>query len=246
MLRIKGSAMCAHSADRLIALAMWKYGILEKSEFTFARMRCAAGMNVVDVGANIGLYTLAFARIVGSSGHVWAFEPDALNFSSLQKNISQNGYTNVTVEQAALGATPKVATLYRSTSHHGDHRLFYQGEDRDEIVCRVMTLDEYLPIGQRVDLIKIDVQGSEGAVLQGMTRVMRENPNLELFIEFWPEGLIAANTDPHAILALLREHGFVPSYIKQEGSLPWKDTMEALVRTARSEGYLNLFFSRCP
>src|SRR5262249_42101912 len=88
---------------------------------------------VVDVGANIGYYTLIFARLVGPRGRVFAFEPDPGNFALLKKNVEANRYKNVVLVNAALSDEPATLKLYLSEENRGDHRIYPSDDQRRTI-----------------------------------------------------------------------------------------------------------------
>jgi FkbM family methyltransferase len=167
------------------------------------------GFTVVDVGANQGLYSLLFSSLVGPTGGVLSFEPDADLFAALRVNCRQNGAENIRCYNYALGARAEAKVLYRSRVNSGDNRL--ARSDRPdwfhEVDVKTETLDSMLG-NTSVDFIKIDVQGWELEVLKGMTGVCNNNPELRIYFEFWPFALRRAGCDPMQILQHLRQNGF--------------------------------------
>jgi FkbM family methyltransferase len=129
------------------------------------------GMKVFDVGANAGFYTLAFARLAGEGGHVWAFEPFAENARNLRRHVELNGLGNVTVVQAAVADRAGDAAFAAGASN-SEGRLAEGGRDRVPTV----SLDDYCAqagIGCP-DLIKFDIEGGEGVALRGAARVLAQ------------------------------------------------------------------------
>lgn len=122
------------------------------------------GMKVFDVGANAGFYTLAFARLVGEAGQVWAFEPLAENVHSLRKHVALNRLANVTVVQAAVSDVSGMSGFALAD----DNSMGHLTEEGDYLVPTI-ALDEFCagPCGGYPDFIKLDVEGAEGAVLKG-------------------------------------------------------------------------------
>jgi FkbM family methyltransferase len=174
------------------------------------------GMQVLDVGAHAGYYTVIFASRVGETGQVIAFEPDPGNFELLRRNIHANRLPNVVCEQAAVMSYEGEATLYLSSINYGDHRVFNSHDDnkfntgipRSTIPIRTVVLDKYLrDKGVRPDLVKMDIQGAEMLALPGMIDTL-SNPNVVLFCEFWPYTLRRAGSDPVKFLESLKELGF--------------------------------------
>jgi len=204
---VNGHRMVARTLDRFLALWFWKYGVFGAAEVGLLGRLCREGMSVLDLGANVGFHTLLFARSVGAGGHVWAFEPDPDNFSTLCNNLELNSYGNVTAVQAAVGSATGRGSLYRSP-FHCDHRTYPTEEGRREIPVEMISVDEFLPPGQRVDFVKMDIQGAEGMALQGMKRTIASNPGIVILMEFWPEGLRKTGFSPEMVLSELKDIGF--------------------------------------
>lgn len=196
--------MYAHTSDRFLALWLWKFGLLENYMANTLQSLCMPGMHIVDVGANIGFYTLLFSRLTGGSGKVWAFEPGPKNLFTLQKNIAANACTNIIVVDGGVSNFSSEGRLYLSEHHHGDHRIFQDGA-RQSIPIKLYSLDEYFTQSERIDLIKLDIQGSEGLALKGMRRILAENTGLIVVFEFWPIGLSKLGIDPARLLLDLFE-----------------------------------------
>jgi len=163
-------------------------------------------MNIIDVGANVGVYTKFLSMLTGKTGKVYAFEPDPLNFIRLQNNVGH--ITNVLIKNTAIGAESGSIHLYISDNLNVDHRTFDSGDGRKEITVPLLSLDDYFPSGKRIDLIKIDVQGYEMSVLMGAKRVIRENTDIKILMEFWPYGLIKASVTPSELIQFIHSLGF--------------------------------------
>src|SRR5262245_56920610 len=165
----KGTYMYAASVDRWVALLLWKYRILEAYELQVARSMIRPGMHILDVGSNVGFHSLEFARWTGPSGTVDAFEPAPENYMVLKRNVEASGLDNVRTFDIAISDHAGETTMYLSPAHRGDHRIVGSAKMRSSIHVRTTTLDErYASPGQRVDFVKIDVQGAEYLVLAGM------------------------------------------------------------------------------
>ncbi len=209
-LRVGGFRMVAPTFDRFMALWAWKLGLVEAYEGEVLRGLCREGMVAADIGANIGWHTIELAQFGGSAGKVWAFEPEPRNFHALCRNIEANRCTTVHAVNAAAGAMAGETTLWVSKSHGGDHRTYRDPADprQRHVSVRILSLDEFWGPDARVDVVKMDVQGAEGQVLAGMRRTMRANPQMCLMMEFWPQGLSAAGSDPESVLRMMQEEGF--------------------------------------
>ena len=168
----------------------------ERRERIFFRRHLRAGMTVVDMGANVGYYTVQFSKLVGASGSVYAFEPDPLCRDILRHRVGSLASRNVRIEDAALGEAEGEATLYCSNRDRAENRTypFEAGVPVETETVRVSTLDAYCDthaVGP-IDAIKIDVEGAEVSVLRGMRGIMASNPPGWMFIEFCPIQLAAA------------------------------------------------------
>jgi len=123
------------------------------------------GMQVWDIGANAGFYTLAFSRLVGSTGRVYAFEPLAANASNLLAHVHLNGLRNVTVVQSALSGTTALIGFHVAPSNSMGHIAAAEMS----YLVPTTTVDDFLAERPeaRPDLIKVDVEGAEGDLLAG-------------------------------------------------------------------------------
>lgn len=135
------------------------------------------GYTVIDVGAHIGYYTLLFARMVGEHGLVIAFEPLEENFLVLQENIKLNNYSNVRVVKSAVAEKSGIATLYRDEWFALPAASHITSNDRSGLLIynvSTVSLDEYVKTNklQRVDFVKIDVEGAEDLVIKGMQMIL--------------------------------------------------------------------------
>jgi FkbM family methyltransferase len=154
-------------------------GTLEPSVQEALRRSVRPGAVVYDVGANIGFFSLLAARLAGPSGVVEAFEPVPRAAAALRRNVALNALTNVRVHEVAVGARDGSGTLLitgqASCSHLADRGR--HPDTRETAAVRVVALDALVQRGQLppADVIKIDVEGSELAVVQGMAELLRRS-----------------------------------------------------------------------
>lgn len=147
------------------------------------------GMKVVDIGANVGYYTVKMGKAVGPSGFVWAFEPNPEVNTFCWENIKINElYRNASLGRFALGEAACAATLTRSNSNMASANLLGE-QDADYCVdVEVKTLDSVLP-RETIDFIKMDAEGYEAFILKGAKDVLSRSPDcvilLELGLERW-------------------------------------------------------------
>jgi len=219
ILNVHGSKMITRVSNNdgvSYQLLFYRSGF-EKYETELFKMLVTEGMTVIDIGANIGYYTLLAAKRVGDKGTVFAFEPEPENYAVLVRNIELNGYRNITpVNKAVSSQTGEVDLfLNRETGAHG----FLP--ERENVVGTIkvetVSLDEYFK-GREcpVDIIKVDVEGSEIGVLSGMQNVIKKNHNVRLFTEFWPWGLQRSGFPLPEYWEKLVESGFNFIYLINE------------------------------
>ena len=193
-----------------LALSISHYGTYEELESKIMEEKIEMGNIVVDVGANIGLHTLNMARIVGNTGQVFAFEPDPSNFEILKKNVKINNYKNIILEQKAVGDKHGRTTLYQS-DHPGKHRIFPQTEQaKSQVQVELTNLDNYFDSDMidKINFIKIDVEGLEFSVLKGMKNILKNNKNIKILFEFVPKDTMEAGFIPIELLNYLTSNGF--------------------------------------
>ena len=194
-----------------LALAISHYGTYEKLEAKVMEEKIKGGNIVVDVGANIGLHTLNMARIVGNTGRVFAFEPDPSNFEILEKNVKINNYQNIILEQKACADKYGRTTLYQS-DHPGMHRVFPQTKQaKGQVQVELTSLDKYFidsNLADKINFIKIDVEGLEFSVLKGMKNILKNNKKIKILFEFMPKNTMEAGFTPIELLNYLTSYDF--------------------------------------
>lgn len=230
------------------SLRLYGKGVYEPAETALLARSVRAGDVVLDIGANIGYFTLQLARHAGPQGRVVAFEPEPENVALLRRNVELNGYRTVEVVGAAVGDGPGTVTLHVAAENRGDHRLFGEADGRPTLEVPMVSIDAYLAEHgiERVDVVKIDVQGAEGLVFAGMRRLLAERPPRLLLVEFWPFGLRRCGQDPAALLDSLASVGHRIEEITRHGEEPEPlDPAELLARfaSAREEDFTTLVLS---
>lgn len=153
---------------------------------------------VVDCGANIGYFTLLFAKLVGRKGKVYSFEPETRNYSYLIKNIQLNGYDHVVASQKAVADKPGKVRLFfcpYDTGHHTiqqhkgieSYRPEFVDTKKEFVDVDQVSLDDFFKgITTSVNVIKMDVEGAEMLALAGMEQLIKRSPKLKMLIEFFP------------------------------------------------------------
>ena len=159
--------------------------IYEQETTIFLRKHLQKGQNVWDVGANIGYFSLEFARSVGPEGKVLSFEPHPEIFRVLQRNIKRNKYKNIKPFNQACGSEPGQTKLFFSTENEGNHKIVENSNSNNFALTEVVTLssflNEYSP-----SLIKMDIEGAELLALQGLGQENLKNLAIDFVIEYHP------------------------------------------------------------
>jgi FkbM family methyltransferase len=228
---VAGHRMRVDPDDTVVGRWLREVGWFEPTETRLIHRLVKPGDTVVDVGANIGYYTLQLARLVGPAGRVFAFEPEPRNFDLLRRNVWENDYDNVTLVQAAVAARPERLRLYLNPENRGDHRL-QETAGREAVEVEGISLDDYFRgSAGRLDLVKIDVQGAEGSAFEGMRGLVAAGRVSRIITEFWPRGLSQAGCDPRDFLECCIREGFrVREIDEQRGRLVPLDVSALLDR----------------
>ncbi len=137
--------------------------------------RLRPGMVFYDLGANIGLFSLFAARIVGESGRVFSFEPDAEVAARLRRNVERNGFSNVTVVEAGLWSASGSVNFVAagpSSPDRGTGR-FIDGKSPSGTPTPCVSLDDFVASAPLPDAIKCDIEGAEVEALRGAEKLLR-------------------------------------------------------------------------
>jgi len=228
--------------------------VFEPSELAFFQEYCRGEMILVDIGANIGLYTALAMHQLDSNGRIVAFEPHPGTFAFLQKNISANqtGDTHCPhVDVLNLAAAPENSqqSLRLNPENRGDNRLYqgtYQGkvEQWETLPVEGRPVDDALAeLGiEQVNFIKIDIQGYEEKAISGFKKTLARSQNVILMTEFWPKGLREAGGDAIAYLNMLAGLGFSLYELKEKprGKVMPLEDWEALIARLPERKYTNI------
>lgn len=218
---VDGFTMAGSTQD-MIQRYLYVFGIWEPDLTAWMRSRLSAGRTLIDVGANIGYFSLLGSRLVGPSGRVVAIEALPATYRQLEDNLARNAATNVRALNVAATAAPGMVTLYGGEAHNSGTTSTVAADGLD-----ALTDVEGLPLADLLHpeeiaaakVVKIDVEGAELDVLQGMVRVLDDMPaDVELVVEVSPEDQVAAGRSPEEPLELMADHGFHPYRIANDYS----------------------------
>lgn len=191
-------------SEKLVLSKKW-----EDFETELFKKNINEGDIVLDLGAHIGYYTLIASKIVREKGKVYAFEPDPKNFQLLQKSVAANGIKNVVLINKAVNEKSGEVRLFLNQDNTGDHRIYDSKDQRKSIVVKTTSLDDFFKdFGDKISLIKMDIQGAELEALKGSLSLIRNNAHIKIFTEFWPMGLKLNHTGAKEYLKFLAKYKF--------------------------------------
>jgi FkbM family methyltransferase len=186
----------------------YSLGLYERDLCNLLPSLIQSGMSVLDVGANVGFYTVVMARLVGEHGKVFAFEPDNVAFSYLERNIAKNGCKNVIAVKLAVVDKPRTVSFVAESIERGF--VCSGGGSDDSSSIPAVSLDAYFEsLGwPQIDFMKLDIEGGETDALAGMDELSRKNRNLRVVIEYNWRAIQRAGRTPDELSARLRSLGF--------------------------------------
>ena len=203
----------------------------------FIKNEIKDGMVVVDVGANIGFYTLLASKRVGD-GKVYAFEPDPRCFDLLRENVQINNYENTQCIQEALAEKSGVLSIYldelvlSSTTisrQNLENNLSTNTKYSGDLEVKKTTLDDYfkdINENRNLDFLKMNIQGAEGLVIAGAEETLKKSKNITVLTEFWISGLKACGTNPTELLLKIKSLGFELYPVKDLGEGFYNEGMD--------------------
>ena len=236
-----GATIVLNQKDAVVSGAI-ALGVYERAETAFFCAVCRPGMTFLDIGANIGYYSALASGRIGPQGRIIALEADPENFRYLQQNIAANRAPNAVCIQKAAAAESGTLRLYVNRENRGDNRLYPNDLCDSSFQVEVSTVDAMLEgCGvERVDLVKIDVQGFEGHVLRGMRQTIQRSDTLILLTEFWPFGLRSACTSPEDLLIELEQADLRLYELTAKGRLAPLSDKKAFIDRHPGRKYANI------
>ena len=240
---VVGYVLC--STDDLGTLAVLiERGDLEPGTRLLIERLIEPGDTFVDVGANLGLHTLAAARAMRGEGRVHAFEPYEPTVRLLRESLVINGLAGfVEVHQAAVADGPGEQRLFLG-SVSGHHSLFplpeMPGVQPASVDVPVVQLDAVLGDDSPVDLMKVDVEGAELQVIDGARSAIERSPEIALIVEFGPSHLARAGQSPGTWFERFDRLGLEFREIDAESGRVYERSVESLAQVES----VNLLFAR--
>ena len=228
--------------------------VYEPSERVLFAKYLHGDMTLVDIGANLGLYTAVSMHHLGEGGQIVAFEPHPQTYEFLEKNIAANQSNERAcphVYPFNLAATPEPTKLELrlNPENRGDNRTYhgtYQGkmETWDTMEVEGRPVDDVLAeLGiQEVNFVKIDIQGYEQNAISGFQKTLARSQNVILLSEFWPKGLQEAGGSATEYLQMLTDLGFTLYKLNRKpyGSVTPLGNWEAFIASLPGRKYTDI------
>lgn len=206
------------------------------------------GGNVMDIGANIGYTAALLARAADPGRKVYAFEPDTFNHDILRRVASRPKHRDkIVAVHSAVGAADGTIELWLNDHHHADHRIITDRFRSLDLGMRGVTvpmvsIDQFVEKNPGpVSFVKIDVQGYELPVCQGMKDTLENNPGITLVLEYMPSIMRELGFNPAELIEFLVSRGFEIYLAGPHGKVS-----RGAVPEIEGAGYVDLLFRRHP
>lgn len=237
--------MYVETTDLLIAPRLLMQGEWEPEETALLQRLVKPGQVFVDVGANIGYYALLAAT--AGAARVYAFEAQRSSFELLGKNVIINWMTNIIhCEHLAVFSHGAELTFFMRKNYPGnsgigetaDEQLEKWFDRSEQVKVRAVSLDQYFADKPgKIDVLKVDVEGAEPAVFEGASRLLQQNPKMQVLCEWSPDQMRAAKQSPERLIETWRKHGFRAFSVH-------KNLAEVRLDSLLQSGYQNLLLQR--
>ena len=213
-------------------LEHFKRGICYEPETAWILFRVLReGDTAIDVGANIGFFTMFMSRLVGETGKVIACEPGSNNLPTLRNHVSKNAAFNVEIIDKPVWSCVEPVTFYLNSDARSSNALFdpgnwwenYKSRENPQPVQMVSTTLDELTVtsGDRpVRLIKIDTEGAEQRILEGAANLLEKQHPPYIVAELNPHGLIQSGCDGETFREMMRSFGYDMFFIHPDDHLP--------------------------
>jgi len=193
-------------------------GEIEPSQTELMKKIVKPGMIVFDLGANFGWFSLVLSKLVGSSGRVYTFEADPTLIDILKENIELNNLSNISIQPMAVSNKEGVSKFSINKSYDTRNQLDSISNSGNTINVEIISLDEFCKKEKikKVDFIKMDIEGSEPKALEGMKKIISDNPQLKIITEFNQNAMHDVGASPENLINFLQDAGFVIEEINEK------------------------------
>ncbi|MFE0679593.1 FkbM family methyltransferase [Streptomyces sp. NPDC058961] len=211
--RDRYGARFAVDTQDLIQRYLYLFGVWEPHMTHWLRQRLRPGDAFVDVGANLGVFSVLGSRLVGSAGKVVAIEASPAFHRGLLRNVALNHCDNVRAVNTAVSDGHRTLTFVLAGSRNmGANSIVpYDGPVESSFEMGAVPLSELLEPAEvaRARVIKIDVEGAEGSVVRGLAPLLDDlRHDVEIAVEVTPDRMAQLGDSAVELLAVMREHGF--------------------------------------
>lgn len=224
--------LCDRQDQRIAPIEILNFGHYENNEFQMMNKLIAKSGNILDIGANIGFYSVHLAK-ANSQVKIFSFEPLPKTFSYLKKHIELNKCTSVTINNFGFSDKEGEFDYFYYGSGSGNASLANLSGQKDvlQIKCKVKTLDSYIQDSKlKVDFIKCDVEGAELFVFRGGLETIRRDRPI-VFTEILRKWSRQFNYDPNEIFKLFAELDYKAYFVKDEKLIAFSKMDENTVET---------------
>ncbi|MGC2530608.1 MAG: FkbM family methyltransferase [Candidatus Acidiferrum sp.] len=211
-----------------------------------------SGGDILDIGANIGYTACVFAGARKAPGRIYAFEPDLASFATLRETVRRKKLDDaVEIFNIAVGSADGALEFWHNEEHSADHRVVTEQFKSSRpspgriTTVAVTSVDNFVAARNLRDVafIKIDVQGYELAVCEGMRRTLEKFPGLCVAFEYAPGGMRELGFDPAALLDFFRSAGFHLHILTRSATTYSRDS-KTIELAAERTGYVDILCSR--
>ncbi len=224
--------------NEMIDSAIYYEGCFEPSVTSIIKKYVKKGMYVFDIGANVGCHALPLSKLVGEKGKIFAFEPMSRAFSKLKQNVGLNDFKNIVLEKIALSdINRKEDSIHFRSSWPKDSIEVDKQKEKEEV--EFLKLDDYVDINkiQKINFIKLDVDGYECKVIRGGTNVLKKFRPM-IIAEFGESTLEEAGDSLEELIDLLASLGYSFYSEKELEKYPNK---ESILKAVPPGGTINVF-----
>ena len=223
--------ICDPNDERTVPVEIMNFGDYERKELEMMRNFIGPKSVILDIGANVGWYSLNYSRIA-NKGLVLAYEPAPKTFGYLKENIDLNGAKNIKSFNFGLSDVNKTLTFYYDPGLSGATSLkrLHEGRKKVKIKCKVKRLDDVNLRTERIDFIKCDIEGAEILAVKGGIRTIDRHKPV-LFLEMLRKWAKKFGYHPNDIIDLLSAHGYACFYAKGEKLKKIEKVTESTVPT---------------
>ncbi len=241
---LEGFRLYIRPNDYFIGAAIAREKQYEPAVTVALKQYLKPGQVFVDVGANIGYFTCLAAAIIGTKGHVYAFEPNPDNIQLIKLSIAANSFENVSLFPVAVAETDQEFKLDAGAASSNARIIDFSADAvpglNNPLLIKAVTLDKTLAGVPKIDMVKLDIEGAEPRAWAGMHQLVKKHRPILLF-EFSP-GLIrmTSHVPPETLLDSILEAGY-QLYILAEGDSRQKPrTRDEIVRRQMGSGGTHL------